>query len=84
MNAANLERSARLQRVHALLKSGREYSTMEISQQAQVMAVSAAVSELRAQGKTIHCERRGVVWYYRMEIPAQRMTRLQMMQAVGL
>ena len=82
MNAANLERSARLQRVHALLQSGREYSTMEIAQQAQVMAVSAAVSELRSQGKSIKCQRRGNVWYYRMEI--KPMTRLEMMAAVGL
>ena len=82
MNAANLERSARLQRVLALLSSGREYSTMEIVQQAQVMAVSAAVSELRAQGKNIKCKRRGNVWYYRMEI--KPMTRLEMMAAVGL
>ena len=82
MNAARLEKSARLQRVLSLLSSGREYSTMEIVQGAQVMAVSAAVSELRAQGKTIHCERRGSVWYYRMEI--KPMTRLEMMAAVGL
>lgn len=82
MNAANLERSARLQRVHALLKSGAEYSTMEIVQQAQVMAVSAAVSELRAQGKSIHCERRGSIWYYRMQMP--HMSRLEIMRAVGI
>lgn len=82
MNAANLERSARLQRVHALLMSGREYSTMEIVQQAQVMAVSAAVSELRAQGRKIICQRRGDVWYYRMDI--KPMTRLEIMAAVGI
>lgn len=82
MNAAKLDRSARLQRVHALLKSGREFSTMEIVNGAQVMAVSAAISELRAQGKVIRCQRRADVWYYRMEI--KPMTRIEMMAAVGI
>jgi hypothetical protein len=82
MKAAKLDRSARLQRVHELLKTGREFSTMEIVLGANVMAVSAAVSELRAQGKLIHCQRRADVWYYRMEI--RPMTRIEMMAKVGI
>ena len=81
MNAAKLDRSARLQRVHELLKTGREFSTMEIVLGAQVMAVSAAVSELRAQGKMIHCQRRGDVWYYRMIMATDKAS---LSRAVGL
>ena len=65
MNAASLSRSDRLRRVAALLRRGKEYSTMEIIQQAGVAAVSAAISELRCNGMDIRCQRRGDVWYYR-------------------
>lgn len=40
---------------------------MEIIQQAKVCAVNSAVSELRRNGRTIHCEQRGRSWFYRME-----------------
>jgi len=66
MNHANIEKSDRLQRVLALLKRGREQSTMEIIMQANVMAVSAVVSELRANGYDISCRRDGDVWYYKL------------------
>lgn len=66
MNAASIEKSKRLQQVDNLLASGKEYSTLEISQYAQVCAVSAAISELRANGRNIKCERKGDVWYYQM------------------
>ena len=45
-----LMHSARLQRVHALLSDGREHTTREIVLGAHVMAVSACVAELRANG----------------------------------
>lgn len=66
MNAAKLERSDRLQRVRNLLNSGKEYSTMEIVMQANVMAVSACVSELRQQNVPIKCWREGAYFYYQM------------------
>ena len=53
MNAARLDRSARLQRVHALLADGREYSTLEIIGAAQVCAVNSCISELREKGAVI-------------------------------
>ena len=67
MHAASLKNSDRLQRVASLLKSGRPYTTMEIIQKARVVAVSAAVSELRQQGMDIVCNRLGNVWMYRMQ-----------------
>ncbi len=73
MHAASLNSSPRLQRVHDLLLNGREYSTLEIVQGAQVCAVNSIIAELRANGLTITCrqivspagERR---WLYRMEV----------------
>jgi len=38
----------------------------------QPMAVSAAVSELRANGRVIHCRREKDVWYYRRDLRAER------------
>ena len=75
MHAAVLEKSPRLQRVHDLLKDGEERSTMDISLNAEVLAVSAAVSELRAQGAEIECRQdrsaSGTrIWLYRMTRPA--------------
>ena len=55
MNHANLQTSKRLQRLYALLSDGREHSGMSIIQNAHVQAVSAAVSELRANGIEIIC-----------------------------
>lgn len=65
MNAANVEKSDRLQRVWNLLRRGKEYTTMQIVTQAGVCAVNSIVSELRRNGKHIACERRGDRWYYR-------------------
>lgn len=65
MNAANLKRSKRLQRVDKLLSDRKPHSTLEIVMGAQVMAVSAAISELRQAGRNIVCQRKGDIWYYR-------------------
>lgn len=72
MNAADLERSARLQRVDALLADGREHSTWEIAVGAQVCAVNSVIAELRANGRQIRCTRRGRRWYYQAELPEKR------------
>ena len=65
MKAASLDTSDRLRRVLRLLKDRREHSTREIIRRAGVCAVSAIVSELRANGLKIECQRRGDRWYYR-------------------
>lgn len=57
LHAARLSQSERLQRVHALLGKGGEYSTMDIVRQARVCAVSTIISELRANGDDIACRR---------------------------
>ena len=67
MNAAKLERSERLQRVKAFLSDYRPHSTLEIVQKANVCAVNSIVAELRANGESIQCGRRGDRWYYQME-----------------
>jgi hypothetical protein len=66
MHAAKLSRSPRLRRVGLVLSDGREHSTLEIIQSAQVCAVNSIVAELRANGLDIRCQRRGGVWFYRL------------------
>jgi hypothetical protein len=66
MKAANLDTSERLKRVKKLLKDRREYSTLEIIRRAKVCAVNSIISELRANGLSINCQRKGDRWFYRM------------------
>ena len=75
MNSAKISNSPRLQRVDQLLSDGKERTTMEIVLDARVMAVSACVSELREQGRVIHCQRRGDLWFYRRDFAAERKQR---------
>lgn len=67
MNAAKLETSQRLKRVLSVLSDGAEHSTLDIVCQAQVCAVNSIVAELRHNGVSIACQRRGDYWYYRLE-----------------
>lgn len=67
MNAASLSRSPRLQRVMRLLSDGGWHSTLSIINEAQVCAVSALISELRANGVRVECDKRGAVYVYRLE-----------------
>lgn len=66
MNAAQLDKSDRLQKVAKLLGRGGEYTTMEIIQKAGVCAVNSIISELRQNGYDIRCERRADKWFYRI------------------
>lgn len=59
MHAAQIDRSARLQRVAAVLADGHWHSTLDILIGAGVFAVNSCVSELRANGLTIECRRVG-------------------------
>lgn len=67
MNAARVEKSERLQRVDALLADGAHHSTLDIIQRAGVCAVNSIISELRANGRAISCQRFGDVWLYKRE-----------------
>ncbi|MEZ5571200.1 MAG: hypothetical protein R3E64_04175 [Halioglobus sp.] len=67
MHAAQIHKSERLQRVDALLADGNPHSTMEIIEAANVCAVNSIVAELRANGRTISCQRVDDVWFYQME-----------------
>lgn len=71
MHAARLETSPPLQRLLAVLRSGAEYTTLDLIDRAHVCAISARVSELRENGFNILCERRGRHWYYRLSEPVQ-------------
>jgi len=66
MKHARLATSERLQRVARLLEGGREYSTAEIVQYANVCAVNSAIAELRENGLDIACRRQGDLWFYRL------------------
>ena len=68
MHAARLHKSKRLQRVHDVLEAAKDrwLTTRDIARQSHVLAVSTCVSELRANGAKIDCERRGDIWRYRM------------------
>lgn len=59
MHAANIDKSARLQRVAELLADGRWYSTLDIVIGAGVCAVNSCVAELRANGIPVECRRVG-------------------------
>jgi len=79
MRAASVDRSERLQRVVKFISDGKEHTTLDIANGAKIMAVSAAISELRQQNFVIDCERRGNKWFYRM-----RIDKASLSQAVGL
>ena len=70
MHAARLDRSARLQRVLAVLEDGREHTTRDLVVAARVCAVNSCIAELRANGHAIACRQapgdEGRVWLYRL------------------
>lgn len=70
MNAAKLEKSARLQRVNKLLSDGIPRTTRQIIRQAHVCAVSSITAELRQQGKRITCYRKGKHFWHKMMVNA--------------
>lgn len=57
IKAASLD-SPRLQRVLALLSDGKPRTTRDIVRKARVMAVNAAIAELRHHGAEIACVKR--------------------------
>lgn len=74
MNAANPDKSIRLQSVLKLLKQRKPYSTRDIIRKTGVCAVSAIISELRQAGHKIDCNRKTIaengqiktVYYYKL------------------
>ena len=70
MNNASLDKSERLQRLKRFLQGGNWRSTRDIVFNTDIMSVSAAVSELRANGLDIICRkvraRQGFIWQYRL------------------
>ena len=71
MNNATMT-SPRLQRVARVLSDGRSHTTRDIVRKGRVMAVSACIAELRANGAEILCVKTpatghaGWVWKYTM------------------
>lgn len=66
MHAARIGSSARLKRVLRLLSMGGWHSTRDIVRNADVMAVSACISELRANGIAVAARLVRGYWYYRL------------------
>jgi len=66
MNNAAIASSERLQRVMQVLADGQPHSTRDIIRAANVCAVNSVIAELREQGISIHCHRRGLAWYYQL------------------
>jgi len=73
MHAAKVKSSPRLQRLLEVLSDGRQHSSLDLCMNAYVVALSAAISELRANGAVIEVERYerdgGPVWLYRLVQP---------------
>jgi len=68
MHAAEVARSARLQRVLDVLRRGGAWSTLDLVREARVCAVNSCIAELRdpVNGFDVRCHRSGDVWYYRL------------------
>lgn len=66
MNHARLDSSDRLQRTLRALRVHKELSTLDLSRAAGIVAVSAAVSELRANGFDVRARQVNRVWFYRL------------------
>ena len=70
MHAARIDKSPRLQRVHALLTDGRWHSTRDVMTGARVCAVNSCVSELHANGVQIECRQQKAgaerLFFYRL------------------
>ena len=73
IHAARLEHSPRLQRLYALLQDGRRHSTRDCVMNAHVMAISSAITELRANGIAVEsgCVGKGL-WEYWLPAGQQR------------
>ncbi len=67
MNAAPLT-SSRLQRVLKVLSDHCKHSTRDLIRKANVCAVNSIIGEIRQNGITVNCERKGNRWYYWMEV----------------
>ena len=76
MNAADIRKSKRLQRVHRALSDGQPHSTMDLIRETGHVAINSVVSELRANGAEITCRRRREHFVYQMTEPATRQPRL--------
>lgn len=71
MHAARLGTSPRLRAVRDALADGAERSTLDLVHETGVLAINSVVSELRANGFTIHCRQTkgpggGRIWLYRL------------------
>lgn len=68
MNAAQLTKSARLQRVRNVLMDGMKHTTLDLIEKAHVCAVNSIIAELRENGMQIDCQRVGDRWFYQAKV----------------
>lgn len=64
MHSAKIEKSNRLQRVLKVLWDGKEHTTRDLIKNSGMCAINSIVAEIRANGYSIDCQRRGNRWYY--------------------
>ena len=77
---ARFIKSKRLQRLLDFLLDGKEHTTMEIIQGADVCAVNSAVCELRRNGFSAYCINRGKPAIYKLTNPeADRLLAAQLL-----
>jgi len=67
MHAASLESSARLRRVLRVLeRNSKPQSTMDLIKRSGHCAINSIISELRANGVNIKCQRKAGAWFYNL------------------
>ncbi len=66
-HAANPDRSRRLLRLLGVLKTNPDATSLELIKRAGIVALSAAVSELRLCGHRIDCYRSAGLWRYTLK-----------------
>lgn len=69
MHSANLATSKRLQRLLSVLSDGKDHTTLDIIQTANICAVNSAVAELRDNGFRVDCRKvSGNRYLYRLRV----------------
>lgn len=68
LHYADLSKSNRLQRVLKTLQDGCQHTTRDLIRKSGQCAINSIVSEIRANGIDVDCERRGNKWYYWLKV----------------
>ena len=64
MHFADISSSTRLQRILKVLQKGGKFTTRDLIRKSGQCAINSIVSEIRANGIAVECERVKNRWYY--------------------